>query len=737
MSPLDWASSSPLLYGGAGISCRGRRPILLSAFPCSGRRIIAWQTAKQDASYLSNTQQVLTPIERASSFTPPQLVGEGGKRRLRPPRQPQRQRARSSSFGSIGLRMFTLLPLPRRSGSNTNKSDSSGDGVSVLDAPWRVLREVAWDRVDVVAKKMNLMPQELVDKIDRTLRRALKNRGANYFQTTNDLFCLQVMLRWRQKLFFDLTPVTLAMAHDMQLRILATIQTGNKEFMNPEAGMSQRDLAEAVLHHMASCPNTLPVGKCWCKICAEKDEFCNSCMCIYCYNFDSGSDACCWVPCGNCCHWAHTDCAINAGRIRVGHKIKDGTVKILYRCGACGKAYQLLPWIREVFRSRPPVWESRDALLRELGYICRILHTCEDWEDRKFFRICTDLIKSLRSGSAESMCRTMLLQALQEQNYEERRAFYSIIVTKAKKPIEVTYALLENITDGFSQVIGSGGFGVVYTGVLGLEKVAVKKLFQTSHFSGNQFKDELASLRRVKHKNIVRFLGYCFDTQKKPVEHNGRIVLAEDWRRFLCFEYVPNKSLYDFLQEQIYCPYMLSLTDESHGHEWDTRYQIIKGICQGLNYLHNKERITHLDLKPDNILLDRDMVPKITDFGFSRSFSEEQSRIITENIRGSRGYIAPEYWSKGEISFKSDIFSLGVIIRQLICGSKDPSNPENWHQSLDTESPQVKRCIKIAQLCVDDDPRKRPTIDCIIHMLDHQKEDMAKGRLFPFWPLKK
>lgn len=306
-----------------------------------------------------------------------------------------------------------------------------------------------------------------------------------------------------------------------------------------------------------------------------------------------------------------------------------------------------------------------------------------------------------------------------KRKWDEYEALEGVLINASAGPIKMSYAFLESITHYFSQEIGSGGFGVVYMGFLGHRKVAVKKLCQTLNFSEKQFKNELACLERVKHKNIARFLGYCSDTQEKPAAFDGKLVWAEERRRFLCFEYVPNKSLHDYLE------------DESRGSEWDTRYKLIEGICQGLHYLHNK-RINHLDLKPENILLDAGMVPKIIDFGLSRRFSGEQSRIITETIRGSRGYIAPEYINKGEISFKSDIFCLGVIIRKLLVGSDQFSDPENWCQSLHIGNPQMKRCAEIAQLCEDDNPRKRPTMGRIISMLS--KKEMLLRRSPRFLP---
>jgi serine/threonine protein kinase len=101
--------------------------------------------------------------------------------------------------------------------------------------------------------------------------------------------------------------------------------------------------------------------------------------------------------------------------------------------------------------------------------------------------------------------------------------------------------------------------------------------------------------------------------------------------------------------------------------QWQICYQIIKGICLGLHYLHER-KIIHLDLKPDNVLLDDSMVPKIADFGLSRLLSEEKSRMVTERIFGTRRYMAPEYLVNGDITVKSDIYSLGLIIREMVMG---------------------------------------------------------------------
>uniref|UniRef100_A0A8R7UWM3 non-specific serine/threonine protein kinase n=1 Tax=Triticum urartu TaxID=4572 RepID=A0A8R7UWM3_TRIUA len=155
---------------------------------------------------------------------------------------------------------------------------------------------------------------------------------------------------------------------------------------------------------------------------------------------------------------------------------------------------------------------------------------------------------------------------------------------------------------------------------------------------------------------MVRFLGYCSETQHVVKPYDGKLVWADVRQRLLCFVYLTNFFLH----------YILS-TDASCQPQWTRRYQIIKGICEGVYYLHQL-RIIHMDLKPQNVLLDDHMVSRIADFGLSRRLSGSQSRAITENKLGTLGYMAPEFIHNGEITFKTDIYSLGVIIMEIIMG---------------------------------------------------------------------
>ncbi|VAI24244.1 unnamed protein product [Triticum turgidum subsp. durum] len=244
-----------------------------------------------------------------------------------------------------------------------------------------------------------------------------------------------------------------------------------------------------------------------------------------------------------------------------------------------------------------------------------------------------------------------------------------------EQPKALPLSLLEDITDGFSEnrQIGSGGFAVVYKGMLENGTVAVKKLFERLDIPDNKFNEEIRCLMKVKHKNIVRFLGYCANVQGEMVGYDGDFVMADVRQRLLCFEYVPKGSLDEYIK------------DASFGLGWIKSYQIIKGICEGLHYLH-ENHIVHLDLKPANILLDDNMVPKITDFGLSRCFDEKQSRAITKNMSGTWGYMPPEFHN-GDIciiTYKSDIYSLGVIIMEMLTGKKwYPAYPDIDDENLE------------------------------------------------------
>ncbi|CAO2148449.1 unnamed protein product [Urochloa humidicola] len=309
-------------------------------------------------------------------------------------------------------------------------------------------------------------------------------------------------------------------------------------------------------------------------------------------------------------------------------------------------------------------------------------------------------------------------------------------------PREPILEFLKQITEDFSseREVGHGAFGVVYKGILqNGQVVAVKKLLPTSGVHDRRFQNEAANLQILEHRNIVKLLGSCNHSERKLVEKNGRHILSDVQEKFLCYEYLSNGSLDKYIYGEL-CEL-----------DWNMRFKIILGICNGLHFLH-EERIVHLNLKPSNIMLGDNMVPKITDFGLSRLFGEERTRILTQNVVGWIGYIAPEYHYRGEISVKSDIFSLGVLILEIVTGLKRELNSEdisskllidfvskNWTKRSHVQSKypsleeqdllQVNRCIELGLNCVETDPKKRPNARSIIGKLEEFSHEASIHRI--------
>ncbi|XP_028761822.1 uncharacterized protein LOC114720342 [Neltuma alba] len=286
-------------------------------------------------------------------------------------------------------------------------------------------------------------------------------------------------------------------------------------------------------------------------------------------------------------------------------------------------------------------------------------------------------------------------------------------------------ATVTSATDNFSakNKIGEGGFGPVYWGkLLNGQEIAVKRLSIKSRQGLVEFKNEVKFIAKLQHRNLVKLLGCCIHEQEK----------------MLVYEYMPNKSLNFFI------------FDESKGEllDWSKRFNIILGIGRGLMYLHqdSRLRIIHRDLKTSNILLDDKLIPKISDFGLAKTFGEEQTEGNTNRVVGTYGYMAPEYAADGLYSMKSDVFSYGVLVLEIICGKKNrgfylEDSKHNltayawiqWKEGRSLELidknieetcnvSEILRCIHVSLLCVQQHPEDRPTIASAVLMLESEAE---------------
>lgn len=308
------------------------------------------------------------------------------------------------------------------------------------------------------------------------------------------------------------------------------------------------------------------------------------------------------------------------------------------------------------------------------------------------------------------------------------RYFPSLLCNQKMEPKELSIELLKKITNGFSEKIGEGSFGVVYKGKLNGQQVAVKKLRDSSVVNEREFEREVQILRLVEQQNIVKLIGYCCQKQDK-IEPSGSFGARDVVDKFLCFEYVSNGSI----DNHIY--------GEPSKLGWNKRLKIIKGICKGVEALHGQGRpIIHSDLNPANILLDDHMEPKLADFGLSRLFGENQTHTRITNSKSAIEYMAPEYLQRGQLSIESDIYSLGLLIIEITTGEKNCSDYELYDTDFTedvrkcwTAMPyikskypalradghrQVKRSIEIGLSCLKKKRKERPTSGDIVKKID-------------------
>ncbi|MCD7459424.1 hypothetical protein HAX54_040881 [Datura stramonium] len=277
-------------------------------------------------------------------------------------------------------------------------------------------------------------------------------------------------------------------------------------------------------------------------------------------------------------------------------------------------------------------------------------------------------------------------------------------------------------TNNFSidRQIGEGGFGPVYKGILEGQEIAVKRLSRTSTQGENEFKNEVVYIAKLQHRNLVKILGCCTEGEEK----------------MLIYEYLPNGSLDSFIFDEA----------QSKVLDWPKRFHIINGIARGLMYLHQDSqlRIIHRDLKANNILLDKDMNPKISDFGMAKICEENDIGAKTNRVVGTYGYLSPEYALHGRYSVKSDVFSFGILTLEIVSGKSNRrfSHPDHnlnllghawklYKEGRSTElldeylgdscsTPEVERSIHVGLLCVQQCPEDRPSMSSAVMMLNNE-----------------
>ncbi|KAL2507944.1 receptor-like protein kinase 1 [Forsythia ovata] len=281
---------------------------------------------------------------------------------------------------------------------------------------------------------------------------------------------------------------------------------------------------------------------------------------------------------------------------------------------------------------------------------------------------------------------------------------------------------LQEATNGFKEELGRGAYSTVYKGIVKNDNienvVAVKKLHKMATEGEQEFKAEVSSISRTNHKNLVQLLGYCDEGQN----------------RLLVYEFMSNGSLSNFLFQ-------------SSRPNWYKRLQIAFATARGLCYLHEEcnNQIIHCDIKPQNILLDESFTAKISDFGIAKLLKPDQSRTTT-GIRGTKGYVAPEWFRNLPVTSKVDVYSFGILFLELICCRK------NFERDVEVETEMIladfaydcykdgtlhllvandeealndkrfDKFVMIAIWCIQEDPALRPTMKRVVQLMEGSVE---------------
>ncbi|XP_054785506.1 LEAF RUST 10 DISEASE-RESISTANCE LOCUS RECEPTOR-LIKE PROTEIN KINASE-like 2.8 isoform X2 [Prosopis cineraria] len=319
--------------------------------------------------------------------------------------------------------------------------------------------------------------------------------------------------------------------------------------------------------------------------------------------------------------------------------------------------------------------------------------------------------------------------------FKERRAYHDNNLQSfvnnygSLAPRKYSYSEVIRMTKSFSDKLGEGGYGVVYKASLPDGRLVAVKVIRESKGSGEEFINEVASISRTSHINIVILLGFCYESNK----------------RVLIYEYMSNGSLDNFIYKRGSPNAFCTL-------EWKVLYQVAIGIARGLEYLHQgcNTRILHLDIKPQNILLDDEFCPKISDFGLSKLCQKRESIVSIGGTRGTVGFIAPEIFNRafGGVSHKADVYSYGMLILEMVGGRKNYDSggslieemyfpyriyedlEQGNHQAnsstiIEDENEVVWKMKLVSLWCIQINPLDRPAMSKVVEMLEGSLQSLS------------
>ncbi|KAG6700675.1 hypothetical protein I3842_08G123900 [Carya illinoinensis] len=288
-------------------------------------------------------------------------------------------------------------------------------------------------------------------------------------------------------------------------------------------------------------------------------------------------------------------------------------------------------------------------------------------------------------------------------------------------PIRYSFSEVKKMTKNFKENLGEGGFGTVFKGILRSGRLVAVKMLNQSKANGQDFINEVATIGRIHHVNIVQLIGFCVHGSK----------------RALIYEFMPNGSLNKHI-----------FSSEANILNYDKTYDIALGVARGIDYLHQgcDMQILHFDIKPHNILLDDNLNPKVSDFGLAKLYPVEDSIVPLTHARGTLGYMAPEmvYQNIGGISYKADVYSFGMLLMEMASRRKnlnaftehlsqiyfptwiydqlhDGKNIE-IQDATEDERKICKKMMIVALWCIQLKPTDRPSMNKVVKMLEEDVE---------------
>ncbi|KAB2033200.1 hypothetical protein ES319_D04G002600v1 [Gossypium barbadense] len=290
-------------------------------------------------------------------------------------------------------------------------------------------------------------------------------------------------------------------------------------------------------------------------------------------------------------------------------------------------------------------------------------------------------------------------------------------------PIRYSYSEIKRITEGFKVKLGQGGYGSVFKGKLRSGRLVAIKMLDKSKANGEDFINEVATIGRIHHINVVQLIGFCVERSKQA----------------LVYDFMVNGSLDKIIFSKENCTL-----------SWQKLFDVALGVARGIEYLHRgcQMQILHFDIKPHNILLDENFIPKVSDFGLAKLYSVDDSIISLTAARGTLGYIAPElfYRNIGGISYKADIYSFGMLLMEMV-GRRKNLNAFDDHSSqiyfpswiydrfeqrenielgdvTEVDDKIARKMIMVAFWCIQMNPTNRPSMSKVLEMLENELDQL-------------